>query len=885
VLTVHLLGHAHITQNGQPVPLSAKAVALIAYLAAEKLPQHRERLADLLWNTAEARTNLRVELARIRSAGLNIFPASRQLLYLESINTDIDQWETLQEHEMNQTELSAWLATLRGLPLCGLEDLGSTAFQVWVEQQRWMMCEKVESTLARVYAHYLRSGQEWATRLISSRAEAVGFTDPTELLTDAMIEEAVPLVRAQNTGARLSGFPSNGNGNGQGNTKGSGNGPLMPPSGRASRSGAGARPGQEASGIVGPIVGAAALQNGGLPGTELLSTELPGTELPGTELHFVRPQEERQLRELLSGSGSQIVLLHGPPGSGKTYLAERLARQATPGWEVLRLTASRSGRLLLAALAQALLKLADPDQVLVLRQVLLQPGAIEEDMVKVAVAVAQISQPLLLLLDEVQTAPPELTGLLELVCQMSSDHARLFVLLGRGAPDRQTVTRTLLRRLPTVQTLALTPITLASVQQVLAARYPGEPAPRLQPLASRLTQRSEGNPQRLLSLLNVLPEAASLGQIDLGEIDLGSAALPQAVRDLLRSEPEAWSEQMRAAMSRLSVINGAFDRLTAQAALNLDRENEVDTLLCSALERQILMEVDAGVALTLPDLRPVRLAPEADTQYLFRQEALRVTLAGQLPQLIRQDVRKRLVTALAAHEPGLASYYAERAGLQEQATQLWDQYQAGLPQGSPLLVSEMQGAVQPVVRASVPEPQRQSIAPQQSASQQGYTVTVDSNWLNVMSDGRYGHPQTLTLRMNWPTPLTGALRLIWRLDLFSGGEELRPSLSPFPLRLMPVQAAPALKTGPRGPAKVQKRAAFVYVPQRGKDYQEQHLEYRVQPGVEVGQWMEHVLSGPEWQGATGVDISVRALDVALSIGVLSNEGEHVEEVHLLKSFA
>jgi hypothetical protein len=503
--------------------------------------------------------------------------------------------------------------------------------------------------------------------------------------------------------------------------------------------------------------------------------------------------------------------------------------------------------------------------------VLLQPGAIEEDMVKVAVAVAQIAQPLLLLLDEVQTAPPELTGLLELVCQMSSDHARLFVLLGRGAPDRQAVTRTLMRRLPAVQLLALTPVTLASVQQVLSARYPGEPAGRLQPLASRLTQRSEGNPQRLLSLLGVLPDAASLGQIDLGEIDLGSAALPQAVRDSLRSEPEAWSDQMRAAMSRLSVINGAFDRLTAQAALNIDRENEVDTLLCSALERQILMEVDPGVALMLPDLRPVRLAPEADTQYLFRQEALRVTLASQLPQLIRQDVRKRLATALAPHEPGLASYYAERAGLQEQATQLWDQYQARLPQGSPLLAAEATGPLQPAASTPVAEPQRQPIAPQQSASQQGYTVSVDGGWLNVMSDGRYGHPQTLTLRMNWPKPLTGTLRLVWRLDVFSGGEELRPSLSPFPLRLMPVQAAPALKTGPRGPLKPVKRPAFVFVPQRSKDYQEQHLDYRVQPGVEVGQWMEHVLSGPAWQGATGVDISVRALDVALSIGVIEQD--------------
>jgi DNA-binding SARP family transcriptional activator len=192
VLTVHLLGHTHVTQDAQPAPLSAKAVALIAYLAAEKLPQHRERLADLLWNTAEARTNLRVELARIRSAGLNIFPASRQLLSLESVDTDADQWHARHEYEMNRTELANWLSTLRGLPLCGLEDLGSTAFQIWVEQQRWTLTEKVEATLARVYAHYALTGQDWATRMISSRAEALGFADPAETPEG----EVSPLVRA-----------------------------------------------------------------------------------------------------------------------------------------------------------------------------------------------------------------------------------------------------------------------------------------------------------------------------------------------------------------------------------------------------------------------------------------------------------------------------------------------------------------------------------------------------------------------------------------------------------------------------------------------------------------------------------------------------------------
>ena len=915
MLTVHLLGHAHVTQNAQPVPLSAKAVALIAYLAAEKLPQHRERLADLLWNTAEARTNLRVELARIRSAGLNIFPASRQLLYLESISTDIDQWHAQQEHEMNQTELSAWLATLRGLPLCGLEDLGSTAFQIWVEQQRWMLCEKVENTLSRVYAHYSRSGQDWATRIISSRAEAVGFADPAELLTEEMINQALPLVpmaRATGQPQTSAQFARNASslhltaeqlraeqpgtaqpGTGQRERVGGEAGPrgvVRGPDRRsASRSAGPSATGLPETGLLatGPASGALP---GGVSGPGLPATEMPGSEVQN-EPHFARPSEERQLQDLLLASQPQTALLHGPPGSGKTYLAERLARALPPGWEVLRLTAARSGRLLLAALAQSLLRLAEPDQVQLLRQVLLQPGAIEEDMVKVAVALSQLGQPLLLLLDEVHDAPPELTGMLELICQTSassvpsgappsalpsSGPARLMLLLGREEPSRRPVTRTLLRRLPGIRVLPLPPVTLNSVRQALLSRYPGEVPLRLQPLASRLTQRSEGNPLHLLSLMRDLP-AAELGRAELGATALVHAALPQAVRDTLRSEPEGWSGSLRDAMSRVSVINGVFDREMAQAVLNLEGESEADALLCQAIERQILLEVDPGLALSLPDLTPLRLTPEADTQYMFRREALRVTLAGQLPQLVRQDVRRRLSAALASSEPGLASYYAERAGLAHQAQQLWAQYQASLPQDSPLLdqgtlpahsVSGDGTSTNPATLDTagtlpvVTEPARLATTAQNTVSHQGYTVSLEAGWLNVMSDGRYGHPQTLTLCLSWPQPLSGELRLVWRLDVFGGGEELRPSQNPFPLRLIPVGAELAA-SGRSGLA-----PAFVFTPHASADYREQHLNCLLQPGVELGQWMEHRLSGPEWQGATGAEISVRALDVALTIGLI-----------------
>ncbi|WP_407569397.1 AAA family ATPase [Deinococcus altitudinis] len=922
MLTVHLLGHAHVTQNGQPVPLSAKAVALIAYLAAEKLPQHRERLADLLWNTAEARTNLRVELARIRSAGLNIFPASRQLLSLESVGIDVDQWYAQHERPMNQTELAGWLSTLRGLPLCGLEDLGSTAFQVWVEQQQWMLTEKVEHTLARVYARYARAGQDWATRMISSRAEAVGFADPAE----TSVGETSLVERAAARGAASPGYLQAGHSrSGQTQTGQSGAGPDR--TGQVDRAGqreqSPARPGHLAQ-----AAGSAFLPQPGqstwLTGGSSSGTEPGGAEPGSAAPHFVRPREERKLQALLGAAQPQIVLLHGPPGSGKTYLAERLAQALPPHWEVLRLSASRSSRLLLAALAQALLRvgtvLGGTDQVQILRQVLLQPGTTEEDMVKVAVAFSQIGRPLLLVLDEAHAAPAELTGLLELICQMPSSDPRLLLLLSREDPARQAVTRNLTRRLPDVQVLPLSPVTLGSVQQVLSTRFSAESPLRLQSLASRLTQRSEGNPLHLLSLLATLPSPDPMGRADLAGVDLGSATLPQVVRDTLRSEPEGWTDPLRDAMSRLSVVNGAFGHLIAQAVLssqlperhlaqrhvperhvperrsperrssdlesdrNAVQADQTDVLLCAALEGQILCEVDAGVALQLPELYPVRILEEADTQYMFRSEALRVTLAGQLPGLVRQDVRRRLATALTESEPGLASYYAERVGLQEQAGQLWAKYQAHLPQGSPLLSRGGFGmeadpapmtlsSVQASVPRSVPEPVRQASLAQHGVSHQGYSVSMEGGWLSVMSDGRYGHPQTLTLRLGWPRPgwsgpLSGTLRLVWRLDVFNGGEELRPSLPPFPLRLTPVRPGVPLRLRSGQASHAEPETAFTFTPRQVGEYHEGHLTCKPQPGVVIGQWMEHHLGGPDWQGATGLDLSVRALDVALTIGVI-----------------
>jgi len=238
-------------------------------------------------------------------------------------------------------------------------------------------------------------------------------------------------------------------------------------------------------------------------------------------------------------------------------------------------------------------------------------------------------------------------------------------------------------------------------------------------------------------------------------------------------------------------------------------------------------------------------------------------LTAQLPQLIRQDVRRRLSVALTEKEPGLASYYAERAGLSDQAEGLLKKHQARLVKDNTFKDHSRRGSassrVQTISTAlRVAEPGRILDESRRSVSHQGYSVSLEGGWLNVMSDGRYGHPQTLTLRLTWQEPLKQELRLVWRLDVFSGGEELHPSQAAFPLRLTPIYTGGMKANAP----------ASVFGLQIGEAYREHQRPHEMQPGVELGQWLEHRLGGTTWQGSTGVEISVRALDVALTIGVI-----------------
>ncbi|ADV66881.1 transcriptional regulator domain-containing protein [Deinococcus maricopensis] len=170
---LQILGHVHLTADGQPVPLSAKAHALLTYLTLERGSHHREFIADLLWDTPEALANLRVELTRLRQKRLPFFPARTPMLHV-NCPTDLHTWLQEADH-VSDDAVPQWLAALRGTPLSGLEDLGSAEFRDWVELQRQHLGTHLERALGRVYTRLAQAGHTTHLDLIRARADRLGL--------------------------------------------------------------------------------------------------------------------------------------------------------------------------------------------------------------------------------------------------------------------------------------------------------------------------------------------------------------------------------------------------------------------------------------------------------------------------------------------------------------------------------------------------------------------------------------------------------------------------------------------------------------------------------------------------------------------------------------
>lgn len=178
-IQICLLGHTYLCSNGVEVNISTKAIAMLTYLAVEGVSHHREKLANLLWENSNNLLNLRVELSNLKRKKLDFFSERQAMLHV-GLPLDIEQW-LAEAPDVTSDQLGRWLSVLRGLPLTGLEDVGSIEFRSWVERQRIHLCERIEEQLGLVYKKFFERGEKQAAWQVKEHAKSIGLEFDVEV--------------------------------------------------------------------------------------------------------------------------------------------------------------------------------------------------------------------------------------------------------------------------------------------------------------------------------------------------------------------------------------------------------------------------------------------------------------------------------------------------------------------------------------------------------------------------------------------------------------------------------------------------------------------------------------------------------------------------------
>ncbi|WP_310582513.1 hypothetical protein [Deinococcus sp.] len=367
-MVLHVLGHVHLTRREETVPVSRKAAALLTYLCLEGLAHHREHLAELLWNTPDPLRNLRVELARLKRDDVAHFPERQPMLAFRA-PLDLSAWLSAAQ-DVQGEQLLPWLSKLRGLPLSGLEDLGSSRYQQWLEGQRWAIIEQVECTLGRVWWRLARAGQQTQAEQIRARAEQLGLRLPNADPDEAELNAA----ETHRTGMHSAGIYGTGlvgaemHRTEMHRTEVIGAGTFS--AGRHSPGPNGVRP--EITDLNSPELNGAGPGSAGNTSAEphRIAPDLtaPDTAAPDTAAsdrtavpnHRTDAlpwecvwEEQRLLTQLLERSTSpHLLLLYGRGGSGKRNLLRQSVEGS--GWQLIQLQASVQQSLFQEALAQQL---------------------------------------------------------------------------------------------------------------------------------------------------------------------------------------------------------------------------------------------------------------------------------------------------------------------------------------------------------------------------------------------------------------------------------------------------------------------------------------------------------------------------------------------------
>ncbi len=196
---LHFLGMPRLERDGETASLPAKAIALLAYLAASEGPQPRDRILGLLWaESAEdaARKNLRNLLWAVRRGlGDDAIAADADRLALgDGVWADVRQLERAAESVGGRQrpapgpapDLRAVLALYRGPFLDGLSLADAAEFELWALAERERLAQAYLRLAAAAIADATARG-DWHAVIAVAR-QALGHDPLHEPFYRALME-------------------------------------------------------------------------------------------------------------------------------------------------------------------------------------------------------------------------------------------------------------------------------------------------------------------------------------------------------------------------------------------------------------------------------------------------------------------------------------------------------------------------------------------------------------------------------------------------------------------------------------------------------------------------------------------------------------------------
>jgi DNA-binding SARP family transcriptional activator len=647
------LGQPQFELDGQPAELSsAKAAALLAFLAAANDPQPRERLVGLLWAESSeeaARKNLRNALWSIRKTlGEDVLAADDDHLSIgPAVWVDIREFQALAESVPQSA-----VALFRGPFLDGLVVADAPDFEIWLTGERERLAEVYSRALSALVDSFRAKG-DWR-QVISIAQRALASDNLQEPMYRALMEahahlgERAEALRHYDT--------------------------LRTTLERE----LGVQPLPETDAL------RAAIVNGAIaPDVAGALVPAPSPRMPSAKRHLVRQAPSRppfigrraerlaldaELQTVMSGQ-ARIVLLSGEVGIGKSSLWYEWSADLAPTAMVLQVRCLDSTQALpfapLAemfsqpAVVRKLFTPSSPVSSIWLEQMarlmpvvrtliphlptpaMLPPGEERRRMFEALTQclLALDAQPLVLFFDDVHWADRATLDWLDYMVHRLQNRPLLVVLAYRpeDAPGplvhlvASWGREKLARRLPLAR---LTP----SESAALIAALGGDPT-----LTERVQAASAGNPYFLIEMLHAAP-----------------TDIPPVLSDLIRARLDRLDEAARQVLQAASVLGPNFDFATLRRTSGRSEE-ETLTALDALLGALVLTEREGRYDFAHPLIAAVvhKGMSGARRAFIHRRaaQALESTHANHLPEI---------AGLLAAHyaqagDVPRAAHYAEIA--------------------------------------------------------------------------------------------------------------------------------------------------------------------------------------------------------------------------------